>query len=167
MNFIDLFFGDKTTTLVAPTEIGMTCQSIDTLLQFYVSAFSFTLISRIDVPARAAALTPLSQCGYTVVRLQSPFGERLKLLSPASLVSYRASTRPSENILDGAHTIFITLIVADLTATRDRAIALGATAMGDNVHIRPDLRIGFLCHPEGNYLELAEYAKVSDYRADL
>lgn len=154
-------------TLVAPTEIGMSCRSLDSLLAFYVSAFSFTLISRIDVPAALSMLTPLGDHGYTVARLQSPFGERLKLLSPSSRASNSDKDRPARNILEAAHTIFITFIVTDLEASRDRAILLGAAAMGDAVQIRPDLRIAFLRDPEGNYLELAEYADVRDYRPDL
>lgn len=154
-------------TLAAPTEIGIACRSIDTLLDFYRSAFSFELISRIAVPAALSALTPLDDHGYTVVRLQSPFGERLKLLSPAMTPSRKDQPRPAQNILQAANAVFITFIVDDLSAVRERAIQLGATAMGEAVQVRPELHIAFLQDPEGNYLELAEYADVRRYRGDV
>lgn len=153
--------------LVAPIEIGIACCRIDLLTAFYMSACSFTLVSRISVPAALSAQTPLGSQGYTVVRLQSRFGERLKLLSPTSNQPGCRQQRPASNIIDGANTTFLTFIVDDLAAARSRAIGLGATALGEAVQIRPDLCIAFLCDPEGNYIELAEYHDVRDYRPDL
>jgi len=154
-------------TMTAPTEIGIACRDIDTLAQFYVCAFGFTFISRIDVAARPLADLPLSDTAYTVVRLQSPFGERLKLLS--AHVAYRPSAqqRPARNLLGTANTSFLTVIVADLAATAQQAMRCGATMLGETVRIRPDLDIVFLQDPEGNYLEVAQYGDIRCYRADL
>jgi hypothetical protein len=75
--------------------------------------------------------------------------------------------RSPVNILKEPHTMFVTLIVEDIEATSNRAIALGATAMSSGSKIRPDLSIAFIQDPEGNYIELAQYDDIFRYRPDL
>jgi hypothetical protein len=154
-------------TIIAPTEIGISCLNIDEMINFYTSSFSFSLISKILVPADASKGEIFSDSGYSVARLQAPFGERLKLLSPNDANSNTLKPRKSLNILKEPHTTFITLIVNDIETVLAFAITLGATAMGVAVRLRPDLCISFMQDPEGNYIELAQYDDISNYRPDI
>lgn len=110
---------------------------------------------------------PLSDDGYTVSRLQTPFGERLKLLGSNGARAAACKVRKSKNILKESNTSFMTFILNDIKATTGRAISFGATSMGSIVKIRPDLVIVFMLDPEGNYIELAQYDDISQYRPDL
>ncbi|GGC60784.1 hypothetical protein GCM10011396_04650 [Undibacterium terreum] len=140
------------------------------MVAFYSTVFSFRLISDIPVLASTVAATIFSDTGYRVVRLQAPFGERLKLLA-ANEVSGEATgktqQRASGNIIKAANTSFITFIVDDIATALQRALAHGATLAHDAAKIRPDLSIALLLDPEGNYLELAQYNDISQYRPDV
>lgn len=154
-------------TIVAPVEIGISCFNIDEMIKFYSSAFSFDLINEISVPANASKGLIFCDAGYRVARLQAPFGERIKLLSPNGPHPGTGKPRKAINILREPHTVFITLIVNDIEAVLNLAITLGATAMGSAVRIRPDLCIAFMQDPEENYIELAQYDNIHLYRPDL
>lgn len=154
-------------TIIAPIEIGISCFNIDEMIKFYSSAFSFDLINEISVPADASKGTIFCDAGYCVARLQAPFGERIKLLSPNGANPDTSKPRTTINILREPHAMFITLIVNDIEAVLNFAITLGATSMGSAVRIRPDLCIAFMQDPEGNYIELAQYDDIYLYRPDL
>lgn len=154
-------------SVVAPLEIGIACTDLEGMVAFYVSAFSLELVSKTAVPGAVSKQSILSDTGYSVARLQSPFGERVKLLCANGAARGAGRGRNPVNILQEANTVFLTFIVADIAATVQHAVTLGASAIGQVVKIRPDLSIAFLLDPEGNYLELAQYDDIGQYRPDL
>ncbi|MFZ6649034.1 VOC family protein [Undibacterium sp. TJN25] len=157
------------TVLAAPMETGLCCIDIDALSGFYISAFSFKAVSLISVAGDVPGAQFFSDSGYRVARLQAPFGERLKLLAAdgAAPAAHAGRSRPSANILKEANAMFITFIVADIAAALERAVTLGATAMGGITTIRSGLAIVLIRDPEGNCIELAQYNELGLYRPDL
>ena len=97
--------------MLVPLEVGICCANLDSLSDFYVEVLGFTRVNTIEVPAEKAAGTMLTDGSYRVVRLQSPYGERVKLLQPAIPAATRTATA---RILDELNTAYLTFIVEDL-----------------------------------------------------
>jgi catechol 2,3-dioxygenase-like lactoylglutathione lyase family enzyme len=150
----------------APLEVGLCCHDLPRLRRFYEDVMDFEFISKIVVPAEKAAPSGLSADGYTVVRLQTSYGERLKLLAPNTPPLAQA---PSKFILDRAGSTYLTFIVEDIDSAIDRLHKAQAPFLtGDKrVEVRPGVYLAFCRDPEGNVLELVQYADIDSYRSDL
>ena len=66
--------------MMAPMEVGLTVKDLPMMLDFYCTAFGMTVAADVSVPAPKAQEAALSAGAYRVVRLQTPWGERIKLL---------------------------------------------------------------------------------------
>lgn len=152
---------------IVPLEVGIACRDLALLRRFYTDVMGFIQISDISVPAGPAAAAALSNGGYTVVRLQTAYGERIKLLAPATPAP--AAQAPAEFILDRPNAVYLTFIVADIDAAIARLLAAGIEFMTGNTRIeaRPGVWLAFCRDPEGNILELVQYSDITGYRADL
>ena len=152
--------------MVAPLEVGLCCADLDALAAFYVEVLGFTQVNVIDVPAENAARTMLCNCAYRVARLQSPYGERVKLLQPAVPAVPRAAPA---RILDERNTAYLTFIVDDLRSMLARLLDSGIDVITgpEMVEVRPGTFLVFARDPEGNILEFVEYADIVAYRPDL
>lgn len=152
--------------LAAPLEVGLACADIGRMTDFYAAAFGFAEMSRIAAAVTPDRRTALSDGSYLVVRLQSPFGERLKLLCPDAGCMPSPET-PVADIIGRRNRMFLTLIVADIDAALAGITAAGGQAMDPPTEIRPGLTIAFARDPEGNVLEIAHHASIAAYRPDL
>ena len=152
--------------MTVPMEVGICCRDLDALLAFYTDVLGLTLVNRVSVPADKARETGLSAHGYDVARLQTPYGERIKLLQPQ--VAPEAAVR-STAILDRQGATYLTFIVRDLPALvrtlQARGIVFDSTPAP--MQVRPGTWLAFFRDPEGNVLELVEYDDVAAYRPDL
>ncbi|WP_417241194.1 VOC family protein [Celeribacter halophilus] len=153
--------------MTAPMEMGLTVRDLPLMLAFYRDALGLSVVADNSVPAFKAEEASLSRDGYRVVRLQTPWGERIKLLVPESPPSERPA--PSDHILDQHEVIYLTFIVDDLCEVLASALAAGGISLtGEKpVEVRPGTFLAFLRDPEGHTLEIVEYADISDYRSDL
>lgn len=153
-------------TMLAPLEVGICCADLDTLAAFYVGVLGFTRVGTVEVPAEKAAGTGLCDRGYRVTRLQTPYGERIKLLQPATPP---APTAPTARILDRRNAVYLTFIIDDLRGMVDRLLGAGVELSSgpDPVEVRPGTFLAFARDPEGNVLEFVQYADVRAYRPDL
>ena len=151
--------------IVAPLELGLVCAGLAPLVRFYEAAFGFDVVGRVRVPGAVARRTPLSAEGYEVVRLQSPFGERLKLLCQESAPGHEVRP-PGERILERRNGTFLTLLVSDLEEAVSRVVAAGGASASDPAVLRDGLSVAFARDPEGNWLELARYDDLPGYRGD-
>jgi catechol 2,3-dioxygenase-like lactoylglutathione lyase family enzyme len=148
-------------------EVGLCCANLDRLAAFYVDVLGFTQINVIEVPTEKAAGTALTNAAYRVTRLQSPWGERIKLLEPSK--SARPGPEKTEHILDVLNTTYITFIVDDLKTLlrhlldRNMEVLTGPEV----IEVRPGTFLVFGRDPEGNVLEFVEYADIAAYRNDL
>lgn len=152
--------------MTAPLEVGICCSDLDALSGFYIDTLGFTPISMVTVPAAKAAPTRLSESGYSVIRLQSPWGERLKLLQPLRFPEVQAAT---PWILDRRGAGYLTFIVDNLAAMLEKLTRSGIEILtgSDMVEVRPGVWLVFARDPEGNVIEFVEYADIRAYRPDL
>ena len=98
--------------MLVPMEVGICCADLQALSQFYQDVLGFTFIAQVQMPAAAAQQVGLSEGGYSVVRLQTPYGERIKLLAPQ-----RAPEPQAEGlILERRNASYLTFIVADIAS---------------------------------------------------
>src|SRR5690606_31969381 len=97
--------------MMAPIEIGICCTDLERLRRFYVDVLGCTPVNEIEVPAEKSRPAALAENGYRVARLQTPWGERLKLLQPATAPENAPAT---EWILSRRGLAYITFIVDDL-----------------------------------------------------
>ncbi len=153
--------------MTTPLEVAIVVEQLDRLLPFYTETLGLTLVEMLDVPGDKAKQLSLTQGSYRVAILQTPAGERLRLVQPS--VPPRAPT-PSFNTLDVRTTHFLTFYIEDvelvLAHIRQDASATLLSGLRP-VQVRPGLETAFVKDAEGNVLELVEDEEVQRYRADL
>ena len=152
--------------MIAPLEVGLGVRDLPRMRRFYENALGCQFVSEVFVPAEKARQAALADCGYTVVRLQTSHGERIKLLAPvdpAPRVLYQGP------ILAQPGVSYLTFIVADINAAMARLQGEGAEFLTgpERVEVRPGTYLAFCRDPEGHVLELVQYADISSYRTDL
>lgn len=155
------------TTMVSHLEVGICCRDLPALQRFYEEGLGCTAVSLIHVPAEKALPAAMSAQGYSVVRLQTTYGERIKLVQPDAAPLDAEADLPF--LLDRAGSFYLTFIVADIDAAIQRLQQAGAQFLtGDHrVEVRDGVYLAFCKDPEGNVLELVTYADLHAYRNDL
>lgn len=149
----------------APMEVGFCCRDLDALARFYTDVLGFELINVVEVDAARAKQAVLSKGAYRVARLQTPWGERIKLLQPRK--TPRDGPR-SKWILDRANAAYVTFIVDDLAAMLARLEGKITILTGlEKIEVRPGVWLAFVRDPEGNLLEFVQYDDLLAYREDL
>ncbi len=150
----------------APMEIGICCDDLDRLRTFYVDVLGCEPINEHQVPAEKSTPAGMAKDGYRVARLQTSWGERLKLIQP---VTRAAGAEPAEWILGRRGIAYITFIIDDLNAMIARLKAAGVAFLSgkERVEVRPGTFLSFIRDPEGNVLEFVEYSDIREYRSDL
>ena len=152
------------TRMAAPLEIGIAVRDLAHMTDFYVRVLGCAKVSEVAIPPDKTAASRLAPDGCTVVRVQTPYGERIKLLAAPST----AHPARSSWLLDRAGLSYLTFIVAGLDGEFERLRAAGVEMMSDApIENRPGLRVAFFRDPEGNTLEFVEYADLASYRPDL
>lgn len=152
--------------MTVPMEVGICCADLDGMLAFYTGVLGLALVNRVSVPADKAAATGLTSAGYDVARLQTSYGERVKLLQPA----VAPQPRPAAGaILDRQGATYLTFIVRDLPGVVRQLQTRGVTfdSAPAPMEVRPGTWLAFFRDPEGNVLELVEYDDPAAYRPDL
>ncbi len=151
--------------MTAPMEVGICCSDLERLTAFYVETLGCKLVSVIDVDAERASEAALAAQGYRVARLQTPWGERIKLLAPAEAPQ---SQEAPDWILSRRNAVYLTFIVDDLETMLARLEGRAELLSGpERVEVRPGVWLAFARDPEGNVLEFVEYDDVAGYRDDL
>ncbi len=152
--------------MTVPMEVGICCRDLDAVLAFYTDVVGLKLVNRVSVPADKARATGLTAHGYDVARLQTPYGERIKLLQPS--VAPETAVRGAA-ILDRQGATYLTFIVRDLAGLvrnlQARGVVFDSTPAP--MEVRPGTWLAFFRDPEGNVLELVEYDDPACYRPDL
>ncbi len=152
-------------TAVAPLELGFCVSDMTTSLAFYRDGLGFAVVSDIEQPADKARLSGLASGGYRVIRLQAPFGERVKLFLPRSAESAPPRARAP---LDRDGCAFLTVIVADIGVTLaelGRHCRLAEAPVP--VELRPATWVALVHDPDGVAIELVAYDDLAAYRSDL
>lgn len=158
------------TMMTAPLEVGLAVRDLPRMRAFYEEALGLSFVSEIKVAGPKAVEAALSADGYTVVRLQTEKGERVKLLRPDRLPEVKDEGRSMEGlILDKSGSSYLTFIVDDLQSLLDRLIAHGAESMTGPkaIEVRPGTWLAFVTDPEGHIVEVVQYDDLAGYRSDL
>jgi catechol 2,3-dioxygenase-like lactoylglutathione lyase family enzyme len=152
--------------MVAPLEVGICCCDLPKMRRFYEEILGFSLIGEAAVGGATAAALGLSAEGYTVARLQTPYGERLKLLAANTPP---AATAPGAHFLEKPGATYLTFIIDNIDEEIKRLVDAGITFItgASSVQVRAGVHAAFCRDPEGNALELVQFADVEEYRPDL
>ena len=152
--------------MVAPLEPGIVCVDIDAMLDFYTRVLGLTVTSDAEATPQMSALFGAAPHGFRIIRMQTPYGERIKLVQLKNGLAMRVP--PPEWVFERQGFAYITFIVADIEEVAARLKACGVKL------VRPEpvpVRKGFLAlfaeDPEGNFVEFVEYEDLAAYRPDL
>ena len=157
----------NTMTMTVPLEVGIGCRDLATMRHFYESGLGLRFVSEARVPPETAQKYRLASGSATVIRLQTPYGERIKLIAPDAPVALPA--QHAEHVFDQPNVMYLTFIIRDIQGVTARVLAQGGRAMSgpEPIESRPGLFVVFLRDPEGNVVELVQYDDVDAYRPDL
>ena len=152
--------------MIAPFEMGICVDDLENMIAFYGDVLGFKLISKIDVPADKSNEAGFTSGGYTIVRMQTNYGERIKLVRPMTSPNPRTS---GKEVLSKKGNVFLTFIVEDLKLTVSRIKDTDALirTQGSIMEVRDGVFLSIIDDPEGNHLEFVEYSDITNYRPDL
>ena len=150
--------------MTAPLEIGICVTDLSRMLAFYEGLLGLKKISEVALNDHGARMSGLGEHGYTVVRLQTGYGERLKLMCPTTApAAPPAPVSPASR----AGLAYVTFLVSGLGGEIERLATAGHPSLKGIVELRPGVNMALVRDPEGNFVELAEYANIDAYRPDL
>lgn len=148
----------------APFEPAIVASGMEPMLAFYRDALGLSLVSLDEIPGVQAAAAGLSPAGYTIARLDSAGGDRLKIVVPR--LAGAASSRVV-HVLERPGFSYLTFIVPDVRAVIDRLLRAGAKVRtgADPVAFRPGVvDLAFAEDPEGNCIEFVQRNDLATYR---
>jgi lactoylglutathione lyase len=152
--------------MTAPLELGISTQDIEGMIHFYTEIVGLKMVADNYVPPETSRVTGATLHGYRIVRLQTPYGERIKLAQPG-VPPRRSEAGPG--IFDRHGLAYLTFVIADLDEMilqlRDHGVTL--LSGGEKIEVRPGVFAIFSTDPEGNVVEFVEYPDVASYRPDL
>ncbi len=139
----------------AALETGICVTDLDRMLAFYTDVLGCQEVRRAPIPPALSDQLTLAPNGYLCVWLQTPYGERIKLMSPPEA----PDPDDAPDYLTSRRGIaYLTFYCSDLTEVLAAAEAAGAKLRSDRALVAPDipLRLCFFADPEGNIIELVE-----------
>lgn len=155
-----------TINMAAPLEVGICVRDMARMVDFYTTVLGFQYIGLAQAVSEKSRMSGFTPSGYEIVRLQTNYGERIKLNRPVDV--------PLENpdapyILSIQGTAYLTFIVNDLDETVARLKKAKVPVLPEEglIEVRPGVKLCTAKDPEGNHLEFVEYAEISSYRNDL
>jgi lactoylglutathione lyase len=104
--------------MVAPLEPGIVCADLKSMLHFYTEVLGFVMVSDAEATADMSAQFGASPAGYRIVRLQTPYGERIKLVMTKAPTEIQRELR--EWIFAQCGLTYLTFVVADVHAVAAR-----------------------------------------------
>lgn len=155
-----------TLKMLTPLEPGIVCKDIDRMLDFYVSVIGLKLVSDAETPADLSERFGTTPHGYRIVRLQTPYGERIKFVQPKQNAP-EPEARPKW-IYDRHGLSYLTFVIPDINeAIAHLSSQKVVFASEEAVEVRPGVLGIFFLDPEENFVEFVEYPDIASYRPDL
>ena len=126
--------------MVAPLEPGIVCVDIERMLAFYTEVLGLTFVSDAEATAELSTKFGTSPNGFRIIRLQTPYGERIKLVQPKKVPPH-ASHVP-QWVFEGQGIAYITFVVADVheAAARLERCQVAVMSEGTGQHSERDHR---------------------------
>ncbi len=151
--------------MTAPLEAGISTRDIEGMIHFYTEIVGLKLVADHQVePALSRGLGTTAH-GYRIVRLQTPYGERIKLVQSGNPPQQSAA---NPYVFDRHGLAYLTFVITDLDELIGRLSAQGVNFLSEGkVEVRPGVFAIFASDPEGNRVEFVEYPDVASYRPDL
>jgi lactoylglutathione lyase len=152
--------------MIAPLEPGIVCIDIDRMLDFYTCVLGLTVVSDAEATPEMGAIFGAAPHGFRIVRMQTPYGERVKLVQLKN--GHPKRIRPPEWVFERQGLAYITFIVTDIEEVTARLNEHGVRLVRpEPVEVRKGFVALFAEDPEGNFVEFVEYDDISTYRPDL
>lgn len=152
--------------MVSPLEPGIVCVDLDRMLGFYRDVLGLKFVSDAEASAEMSTDFGTSPHGFRIIRLQTPYGERIKLVQPKKGLP---SQSPVPHwVFEGQGIAYISFVVADVYEVTTRLREYQIELMSKQpVEIRLGITAIFAKDPEGNFVEFVQYADLASYRPDL
>jgi lactoylglutathione lyase len=152
--------------MVAPLEPGIVCADIHRMLDFYTRVLGLKFVSDAEASAPMSTEFGTGPNGFRIIRLQTPYGERIKLVQPRHTVPQ--PTEVPRWVFERHGIAYITFVILDVQEAVEHFKQQGVELVSpEAVNIREGITAIFARDPEGNFLEFVEYADLASYRADL
>ncbi len=123
--------------MTAPMEVGICVGELPRAIAFYEGVLGLRKISEIALNEQGSRISGLGTSGYTVVRLQTSYGERIKLVCPSEAPARPA---PAETPSSRAGLAYITLLVDDISAAIAKCEQAGIASVKGIIELRPGVR---------------------------
>jgi catechol 2,3-dioxygenase-like lactoylglutathione lyase family enzyme len=152
--------------MATPIEPGIVCIDIDRMFQFYTEVLGLKFATDAEASPEMSMEFGTGPHGFRIIRLQTPYGERIKLIQPKQTVLKK--TPVPQWVFERQGITYITFVVVDVQEVTLRLKKYEVELMSkDPVEIRKGITAIFAKDPEGNFLEFVEYADLASYRPDL
>jgi len=152
--------------MATPIEPGIVCIDIDRMFQFYTEVLGLKFTTDAEASPEMSTEFGTGPHGFRIIRLQTPYGERIKLIQPKQTVLKKSPV--PHWVFERQGITYITFVVVDVQEVTLRLKKYAVELMSkDPVEIRKGITAIFVKDPEGNFLEFVEYADLASYRPDL
>jgi lactoylglutathione lyase len=149
-----------------PLEPGIVCHDIEQMLKFYVGVLGLSLVADAGAAPEKSRDLGATPHGYRIVRLQTPYGERIKLVQPS-----KQPPKPNpvpEWVYERHGFTYLTFVIEGINGVVRHLKECGVKLIGtEPVEVRKGVFAIYSQDPEGNYLEFVEYPDIASYRPDL
>ncbi len=151
--------------MIAPLEPAIVCLDMERMLKFYTDVLGFKLVADVEAKPEMGAKIHISPHGYRIVRLQTPYGERIKLAQP--------KVPPKQNpicdyVCECRGYAWLSFIVSNMDEVLSRLNAHKLDIISEGlVEVREGVLALFIKDPEGNFVEIVYYSDIASYRPDL
>lgn len=150
--------------MVVPLEPGIVCLDMERMLEFYTGVLGLKLVSDAQATPEMSTRFKAAPDGFRVVRLQTPYGERIKLIQ-TKLHSKKEAR--SEWVFERPGFTYLTFVIADMKEMVERLNECRVNLITEPLEVRKGFLALFALDPEDNYLEFVEYQDPASYRPDL
>jgi len=151
--------------MVAPLEPGIVCIDMERMLKFYTEVLGLKLVSDAETTPEMSTKFRATPHGYRIVRMQTPYGERVKLVQP----KVPPVQNPVPEWVYQRHGLaYFTFIIGNMSEMVARLKAYKVKLVSEApVEVRPGVFALYTLDPEGNYVEFVEFPDIAAYRPDL
>jgi lactoylglutathione lyase len=151
--------------MVVPIEPGIVCSNLDRMLEFYTGVLGLKKVSDAEATPEMSKQFKAAPDGFRIVRLQTPYGERIKLIQ----TKMRPQKLPLTEWTFERHGLaYLTFVIADMKEMVDRLNECKVKlVLQEPLEVRKGFVALFVLDPEDNYIEFVQYQDPASYRPDL
>ena len=151
--------------MVAPLEPGIVCFDLERMLKFYVGILGLKLVADVEASQEIGRRIHISPHGYRIVRLQTSYGERIKLIESKVL----PKAHPEYDFVYECQGLaYLTFIISNMNEVLPKLEKENIKVLSDGiVEVRKGVFALFIKDPEGNFVEIVDYPDIASYRPDI